>query len=174
MDENQTHRKNFKGIVFAVCVIFAAAAAGLGIGVRMGNRSQPTATEQQPTMAVAEAENYTGDRAPEPEPVEEKSIIEIPGYSSLRFKAGETSQQVTFHNPEVNTCYFKMRLKLADGTVLWESDLLAPGKAFYDITLNQPLETGNYEKTTLEYECYSLNDQSRLNGAACNLVLEVS
>jgi len=100
--------------------------------------------------------------------------IQIPGYDTIWFKADELEQKVNMHNPEENNCYFKLSLILPDGTNIWTSDLLAPGKAFYDITLDKKLEEGEYEKSVLKYECFTYDDtRSPLNGAEMKLTIKV-
>lgn len=119
------------------------------------------------------AEDYTGDR-PTYTGKKNTDTIDIPGYASLRFQAGVTTQAVNLHNPEQNSCYFRMSLLLADGTELWRSDLVEPGKAVYQIELNQPLEAGTYEDAILKYECFAMDDaQSPLNGSEIELDLIV-
>ena len=120
-----------------------------------------------------EYEDYTGDRATY---TGKKNIdtIDIPGYGSLSLKAGETAQVVNLHNPQENTCYFKMSLLLADGEELWSSDLVPPGKAVYQIELARPLEAGTYAHTILRYECFAMDEaRSPLNGSEIELDLNV-
>lgn len=173
MENKKKKTVKLSKVIPMVCLGVIALVLALCLGLAIGRNSAPT-DAKAPGMAIADAENYTGDRSYEEEPVEEKHTIDVPGYSTIHLRAGQTWQEVNFHNPEGNTCYFKMRLTLQDGTILWESDLLAPGKAFYDITLNTPLMEGTYENAMLEYSCFSINDQSPLNGAACVTVLVVS
>lgn len=113
----------------------------------------------------AEDQDYSG--------IEESPSIAIPGYDSFHFKAGQTFQQITLHNPEENTCYFKMSLVLEDGTVIWTSDLLEPGMAFTSIELTKPLEAGTYSDAALKCDCYSLKNQAQLNGAEIKVTIEV-
>lgn len=103
----------------------------------------------------------------------ESSNISVPGYEKLEFLAGKKQQKVYLQNPKENTCYFKLSLKLEDGTTLWQSDLLEPGMAFDRIALKQSLKKGTYENATLQYQCYALADQRELNGSAIQLNLEV-
>ena len=115
----------------------------------------------------------TGVREYDPAEVTEQSGISVPGYEKLELKAGETKQTVYLNNPEENTCYFVLSLILEDKTVIWKSDYLEPGMAFDRIELNQPLEKGNYENVTLQYDCYSIADGRMLNGSAITVTLEV-
>lgn len=106
----------------------------------------------------------------------ENPNIAIPGYESISFHAEEKKQSVSFYNPDVNTCYFKLSLVLVDGTeegtVLWTSDLLEPGEEIKSIELEKELESGDYT-ATLKYECFSLKDHSPLNGSDIVLTIQV-
>lgn len=127
--------------------------------------------EENPLLAdVESAEDWTGERAASKEP---SPTIEIPGFDSLSLKADTNKQQVNFHNPKKNTCYFKLSLWQDAQTKLWESKLLEPGKAIYDLTLDQPLSTGIYDQAFLKYECFDLKEQEPLNGSEIKLTLNV-
>ena len=128
----------------------------------------------------------------------EKPNIAIPGYESLDFKAGKKKQSVNFYNPEENTCYFRISLVLEHGngaetgnasgdapgneqgaagsveseTLLWTSDLIEPGEQVKSIKLEQALKSGEYP-AILKYECFSLKDQSPLNGSDIVLTIRV-
>ena len=81
---------------------------------------------------------------------------------------------MNLYNPEQNTCYFRMTLLLSDGTQLWQSGLIEPGKGIYDITLEQTLAAGTYEDAVLKYECFAMDDaQTPLNGSEIKLTLNV-
>lgn len=81
----------------------------------------------------------------------------IPGYSMAQMKAGDTVLALRVGNPAENTCYLKATLKLEDGTVLYESDLLEPGTGFEELTLTQTLEAGSYD-AMVHYQGYSMDD----------------
>lgn len=114
--------------------------------------------------------------------------ISIPGYESLELKAGTKKQSVNFYNPKENTCYFRISLVLksddgskADGTsgdseakeeALWTSKLIEPGEEVKSIKLDKELESGDYF-ATLKYECFSLKDETPLNGSNVELTLSV-
>lgn len=118
----------------------------------------------------------------------ENPNIAIPGYESLDFKAGTKKQSVSFYNPEENTCYFRISLVLksdngteAGGTaadseakeeVLWTSNLIEPGESIKSIELTKGLESGEYP-AVLKYECFSLKDETPLNGSKVELTLKV-
>jgi len=98
--------------------------------------------------------------------------IAIPGYEKLNFAAGKTAQTVNLKNPVENACTFVLSLKLDDGTTLWTGKALSPGEAFTHITLTRALDAGEYP-ATLHYDCFSLNDNTPLNGAEVKLTIEV-
>ena len=130
--------------------------------------------------------------------IEMNPNIFIPGYESLDLKAGKKKQSVNFYNPEGNTCYFRISLVLEQGngaetgnasgdapgneqgasgsaeneTVLWTSELIEPGEQVKSIKLEQALESGEYP-ALLKYECFSLKDETPLNGSNIALTLRV-
>ena len=98
--------------------------------------------------------------------------IAIPGYEKLSFAAGKTAQTVSLKNPAENACTFVLSLTLDDGTTLWTGEALSPGEAFTRITLTKALDAGEYP-ATLHYDCFSLQDNTPLNGAEVKLTIEV-
>ena len=107
--------------------------------------------------------------------IEMNPNISIPGYESLDFVAGKKKQSVNFYNLEENTCYFRISLVLkADKAeeVLWTSELIEPGEEIKSIELDKELESGEYP-AILKYECFSLKDETPLNGSNVELVLSV-
>jgi len=109
------------------------------------------------------------------EPVEKLTdSIDIPGFGELHFKAGQTEQNMTVPNPPQNFCWFKVSLVLEDGTILWTSDLIAPGEESEPIVLSTPLERGIYKNAMLKYQCFADEaEQKALNGAETKLTLKV-
>ena len=130
--------------------------------------------------------------------IEMNPNISIPGYESLDLKAGTKKQSVNFYNPEENTCYFRISLVLEHGSgaetgnasgdapgneqgasgsaeseaVLWTSELIEPGEQVKSIKLEQALKSGEYP-ALLKYECFSLKDETPLNGSNIALTLRV-
>ena len=98
--------------------------------------------------------------------------IAIPGYEKLDFAAGKTAQTVNLKNPPENACTFVLTLTLEGGETLWTGEALSPGEAFKSITLTRALDAGEYS-ATLHYDCFSLNDNTPLNGAEIQLTIEV-
>ena len=98
--------------------------------------------------------------------------IAIPGYEKLSFAACKTAQTVNLKNPPENACAFVLTLTLEDGETLWTGKALSPGEAFTRITLSRARDAGEYP-ATLHYDCFSLNDNTPLNGAEIQLTIEV-
>lgn len=115
--------------------------------------------------------------APEPPaPTEEDTPaqIAIPGYEGLTLQAGAKKQSLRLPNPAENHCYFQISLYLADDTLLWQSDIIKPGKTSAPITLSRPLDPGTYPGATLRYACFRLDrEKTPLNGAETKLTLWV-
>lgn len=100
--------------------------------------------------------------------------IAIPGYEMLELKANSKEQSLCMPNPPQNCCYFQISLYLEDGTLLWKSELIEPGKTSKPIILSKALEKGMYPNAVLRYSCYSQDDNlSPLNGAETKLTLWV-
>jgi len=93
-----------------------------------------------------------------------QQFIDLPGFVSIGIAANRENVAVNLHNPEGNPCYFKISLLLGDGTVLYESGLIAPGMGLYEITLTQALAAGIYD-AVVKYETFSLADLTPMNGA---------
>ena len=101
--------------------------------------------------------------------------IAIPGFKTLNLKAGVREQQVNLRNPEQNQCYFVITLAMADGTVIYQSKMIPPGKGVYDILLTEPLEAGTYQNCLLKYQPYKMDAQlTPDNGAQMDITIQVS
>jgi len=99
--------------------------------------------------------------------------ILVPGYSGAQMKEGDTVLSLRIGNPEENTCYLKATLQLEDGTVLYESGLIEPGKGFEEIELNQALEAGNYE-AAVHFQGYTMDEEPKeLNSSDSAFLLTV-
>lgn len=162
--------RKLKLVIIGMAVCLLAAVAVILVLV-LKKPQTPTAPSEQ--AGVSFAEDYTGNRPTyKGGKIENTDTIACPGYKALGMKADTVPQQVNFYNPEENNCYFKISLKLEDGTLLWESELLEPGKAFYDIDLLKTLPEGEYPNTTLKYECFAMNEErTALNGSEIRLTL---
>lgn len=105
---------------------------------------------------------------------EAKKGTQIPGYSSAEMNAGETSLHLSIGNPRENTVGMFATLRLADGTVLYESPLLKPGQGMTEIPLSRTLEKGTYDAVVV-YQCVLLDDENTpLNAAESGFTLYVN
>lgn len=110
----------------------------------------------------------------ESQPVEKsETVISLPGYGGMNFKANTKEQNLNIPNPPENTCLIKISLILSDGTVLWESEDVQPGYYSTPIVLTKELEAGEYE-AYLKYDCFTADgSRTPLNGAESALTLHV-
>lgn len=114
-----------------------------------------------------------GNSAQESENKNSDSIA-IPGYEGITLKADSLEQTVALKNPEQNACYFVITLSLEDGTVLWQSEEIAPGKTSKPMKLSQELKEGTYPNAVLRYACFKMDkEKTPLNGAETKLTLRV-
>lgn len=171
MTESPQQRRAMWRIVLTVLLILAVAIGSIVVGANW-NRWFASGGSNTSSQIETEGDDWTGDQ---PTYTGEKNTdtIDIPGFDSMTFKAGVTTQSVNLYNPEQNTCYFRLTLVLADGTQIWQSKLIEPGKGLHEIELTQALSVGDYEGVTLKYECFSLDDHSQLNGSDIKLTLHV-
>ena len=162
--EHRTHdkraRRNSTSPVTIVLAVLLVIALGViaWLLIQGGNEKPPDNPQPEQT-----------------EPVEKLAdSIDIPGYTEIIFKAGVTEQDDTIVNPPQNFCWFKVSLVLEDGTILWTSDLIAPGEESEPIVLSTPLERGIYKNAMLKYQCFADEaEQKALNGAETKLTLKV-
>ena len=118
---------------------------------------------------------FQNSETTQPTPTVEKNpdSIAIPGYEILEFKANSTKQTLCLPNPEQNVCYFQISLYLEDGTLLWQSELVAPGNTSEPIALIKSLDKGTYLNAILKYNCFKMDGVTPLNGAETKLTLWV-
>ena len=101
-----------------------------------------------------------------------KGTIQIPVVTGMSLKAFSLEQSVDFYNPKVNNCFFIISLYLSDGTLIYQSDMIAPDEHIKDITLLQELNRGKYRNCKLVYNCVALDGVTPLNGS--NVVIEIN
>lgn len=109
------------------------------------------------------AEEWNGDQRLQNGKEEDTNTIKIPGFDSLTFIANRRNQQVNFKNPSENSCLFRMTL-FVDDKQYWQSPgVIEPGKGYYEIELDELLESGDYDGALLT-ECFK-DDGTVLNSA---------
>ena len=99
--------------------------------------------------------------------------IQIPGYGTAEMKEEDENLHLSIGNPKSNECGFYATLKLDDGTVLYESELLKPGFGLTEVPLSQTLNKGKYTAMVC-YDCVSLDEKhTPLNSAESEFLLIV-
>ena len=96
----------------------------------------------------------------------EPNKIAIPGYPEIKAKEGDEFAYVALWNPEYNPVYFKFEILMnKSNEVLYETNLIPPGKAITKIPLKKGMKPGTYD-ITIKISSYSLNDANKsMNGA---------
>lgn len=90
----------------------------------------------------------------------------------MTIKADQIKQNIWLYNPEKNNCYFLATIMLPDGTEVYKSALIAPGKAIYTAEFTRTVPAGTYENAILQYDFYTL-DGTQANGTKAYFTLEV-
>lgn len=159
----KTNKLILIGLSVLAGILLIAGVYGV---IQKGERNAPPALEGN-TVDSAEEENDDKESA-----LADKKIA-VPGADLMIFKANQKKQTVNLYNPEKNSCYFKISLLLEDGTLLYQSDLIAPGKGIEEIELSRALPGGNYENAILKYECFAMDQNNTpLNGAEFSFTIQ--
>lgn len=167
-----------KHMVIAIILVIILVSGGVFVGLNWNYWFSPAALTMSDDKKTPDidpnAEDYH-DQLPNEEQGGTTSGIAIPGYKSITLKAGTKSQEVALINPAQNNCYFVITLSLSDGTKLFTSKMIPPGKGIYHVDLTQTLKAGTYEKCTIKYDTFKMDDTlTPLNGADVALSLIVN
>lgn len=100
--------------------------------------------------------------------------IKIPGYGELTIDKNAETFYMSLVNPEGNPCYFKYTLEISETSeVLYDSELIEPGKAITEFAVENLPEKGDYE-LFINIGTYSLDDSlESMNGAQVKTLLHV-
>ncbi len=162
--------KSKKKLLIIIIVIMLIAVLSIG-GVVVYNNffiEKPAASD-----GVVGKISSDWDTGAEEETSPKSKGTQIPGYSTAEMNAGDTSLHLSIGNPKTNKCGFYATLKLDDGTVLYESELLKPGYGLTEIPLSQTLEKGEYT-AIVYYQCVTLDGaETPLNSAESEFTLIV-
>ena len=158
-------QKKLSPLTLALLVLLVIAL--VVIAVLVTQRSAPA--EDAPAVIGG------GEPIPEAQYVpKDTGNTHLPAYGELVFKAGTKEQESVLQNPGENTCLIRISLILADGTTVYQSELVKPGYYTKPITLIAPMERGIYRDVTLKYECFTDDEaQTPLNGATTKLDITV-
>ncbi len=167
---DKTKEKSNKKLFIIIIAILVIAALTVG-GVVVYNSF--FAEKPAPSNGVVGKISDCWDTGIEDEPAVQSAGIQIPGYSTAEMKAGDESLVLSIGNPKANKCGFYATLKLEDGTVLYESELIKPGYGLTEVPLNQTLDAGEYTAMVV-YKCVTLDEEETpLNSAESEFKLIV-
>ena len=157
-------KKKVAPLTIVLCALLVAAIAV--IAVLMLRKDKP---EEVPSVIGG------GEPIPEAQNVpKDVGNTHLPAYGGLTFTAGTKEQDDVLQNPGENTCLLRISLILADGTTVYQSELVKPGYYTKPITLIAPMERGIYRDVTMLYECFTDDEaQTPLNGATTKLDITV-
>ncbi len=152
-------------LAVAVVVVAVMIVGGVLLGVVLGNRNNANDFNGSPV-------DY--DWVLPQGSVPNANQIILPGYGDLLFPAGEKQVEIILPNPKSNPCYFRYTLMLeATGEILYQSPLIAPGKAVLEIELSRALSQGDYH-LVIAIDSVSLADgRTPMNGGEHRVLLQV-
>lgn len=154
----------YVALAIAIVVIIILCIIVVCLTQKPAVNNRPGLSEDKNAVDIKEPSSNTSDGS---------DGISIPGFERMTIQANTQNVGANIFNPARNSCYFVAVITLADGREIYRSDLIAPGKAIYSITLSEPLAKGEYA-AMLTYYCYSLNESlTPLNGATTHFILEV-
>ena len=160
--------------VFAACLMLIAA--GVAFALNMAQGQAVANVPEEPVAAAGNPRPELEEGAVDWEGVQPQNTggvvpgIAIPGYKSITVDANKKDVKVNFQNPEGNPCYFEISLLLDDGTELYKSKMVEPGKGLYDISLSEALAPGEYD-AVVKYNTFSLEGLAPMNGAEVKITL---
>lgn len=167
--KNKTSKK--KTIIIIVAVVLLISAATTAVLYFCGVFSLKPVKRGEGVVGVISDNWDTGIEQPTGE---QKKGTQIPGYSTAEMNAGDKSLKISIGNPKANSVGMFATLKLSDGTVLYESELLKPGQGLTEVPLVKTLEKGEYE-AVVEYQCVALDEKNtQLNAAESGFKLIVN
>ena len=152
-------------LILALVVVVAMVVGGVLLGVLLGNRNGGDAFNGSPVDYDWELQNG-GTTNP--------NQITLPGYGDLFFPAGAKQIEMVLPNHKSNPCYLRYTLMLEEtGEILYQSPLIAPGKAVLELELSRALSTGDYH-LIIAIDSVSLADgRTPMNGAEHRVLLQV-
>ena len=168
MDKSK-EKSNKKLIILIIAVLLVAALVVGGVLVYQ------SLLVEEPTVSkgVVGKISPDWDTGIENEASAQPAGVQIPGYGTAEMNSGDESLHLSIGNPKTNECGFYTTLKLEDGTVLYESELLKPGYGLTEVPLSQTLEKGEYTAVVV-YRCVTLDEEETpLNSAESEFTLIV-
>lgn len=169
----KTKKKTLIIVIVSVVIVLALAVSAFFIIKSMNNKEKESASNG--VVGKVSGDWDTGlDDDPTKSTESPSGSIQIPGYGTAEMKAGDTQLHLSIGNPKENDCGFYATLKLEDGTILYESELLKPGYGLKEVPLKQTLKKGTYTAEVF-YKCVMLDeDETPLNSARSEFTLVVN
>lgn len=158
MENNKSKKKIIIAVIIAAVLLIGTA----GVLIFSGVFSPKTDNEHKGVVGVISDDWDTGLKE---ESSETKPGTRIPGYSTAEMKEGDTTLTLSIGNPKANSVGFFATLKLQNGDVLYESELLEPGQGLTEIPLTHTLSKGTYDAAVV-YKCVLLDEENTPLNAA--------
>lgn len=158
MENNKSKKKIIIAVIIAAVILIGTA----GVLIFSGVFSPKFDTDHKGVVGVVSDDWDTGLKE---ESSDTKPGTQIPGYSTAEMKEGDTTLTLSIGNPKANTVGFFATLKLQNGDVLYESELLEPGQGLTEIPLTHTLSKGTYDAAVV-YKCVLLDDENTPLNAA--------
>lgn len=100
--------------------------------------------------------------------------IIIPAFQPLNVRAGDTGVKTVLWNPEKNQVYFQFQLVLKNTQeVIYESRLVPPGQAIYELSLKRSIDAGVYP-LIVRVSTYDIEEyEQQMNGGEVETSLNV-
>lgn len=99
--------------------------------------------------------------------------ITVCGFTDWTVQSEKTENlPILLKNPEGNPCYFTFQIELQDGTLLYQSSHVPPGKEIRQIALLQPLEKGSYT-AFVSVLTNEINTGTPMNSAKTKITINV-
>lgn len=158
--ENKKSKK--KTVIITVIIAAVILIGTAGVLIFSGVFSPKIDTDHKGVVGVISDDWDTGLKE---ESSETKPGTQIPGYSTAEMKEGDTTLTLSIGNPKANSVGFFATLKLQNGDVLYESELLEPGQGLTEIPLTHTLSKGTYDAAVV-YKCVLLDEENTPLNAA--------
>ena len=152
-------------LIVALVVVAAMVVGGVLLGVFLGNRKDDDGFNGSPVDYDWELQHGAATNP---------NQITLPGYADLLFPADKKQIDMILPNHKSNPCYLRYTLMLEEtGEILYQSPLIAPGKAVLEIELSRILPIGDYH-LVIAIDSVSLADgRTPMNGAEHRVLLQV-
>lgn len=139
----------------------------IGIGTALFTPDSPV----NPSNWIPKIDNGIGLEEEKTEPTQ-PGTIDFACFTRWTIPAGQANNlRIDLENPEGNRGYFTFEIRLADtGEVLYRSDMVPPGESLKRISLNRPLEAGDYNAVLQTY-VNEVETGAQMNGNLMRFVI---